>query len=437
MVKRRRRRKQYAAVCGLPLSLTLADGSTVLVRPMSEENLSQILAIRRHAETLGYQPGLGITRCLSDDDFRLEVKGVHKFAIFMISDTAEKWGPGQAEQNFGEMKELNSCEKEDRMLAADTAGRIKRKTGEEKNKLAEDLSKILHPSPTDIDTKSQVSSDACQSGDASNSLRPKMIHENETLLHLDCEVKCSNDSNVSNNCNYRTLEQNEEFHGCLQTSQISNEKLPVAQRDGEISSQNTQDDISGTVCVSGKDLPQVTPLYGQHQLMKANAYDSLCPGDQREAASSKTGRTLPSSEMLEAADSMCFEGKRSKKVSASNRTAGEHLIAAVILTDSKYYRGPSFVTPWSFVSPAYMGRGLDSLCLSISELMAKRLGYWGMYLDMLVTDLSSVALMERKAGYRRVGTLPHVEMDKDGQPVGCHIYHKELRVANSLSKDKE
>ncbi|GFS10372.1 hypothetical protein ElyMa_003059400, partial [Elysia marginata] len=384
-VSKRRRQKQSAVVCGLPLSLTLPDGSTVSVTPMSENQVSQILAIRRQAEILGVQPGLGITNCLCDEDFRSEVKDVHKFAITMIADVS-----GQQCLSRKRPKKVSEIQGN---ISNKTGGRYcvkligkesESKTKEEDIELPKDLTESLHCGGINIEKKPE---DTCHKVNST----PKTFsagHAVDDPNHPTISKESNIDSKESSSAGVQTNDKVDESH---------DSSCP-----------------KGPCITSGKKGGIIDPKFVQGSSGKFSPTD---------IARERTGQICPG----------CQNSKKCNTVGGAPR---ESLVAGVILTDSKYYRGPSFVTPWSFVSPAYMGRGLDSLCLSISELMATRLGFWGLYLDMLVTDRFSVALVERRAGYARVGTLPHVEMDKAGQPVGCHVYYKDLRQVHNVIERK-
>ena len=425
MVTRRRREKQCAVVCGLPLTLTLPDGSTVAVRPMSDAQLLQTLNIRSQAESLGLQPGLGITRCLNDDDFRSEVKGAHKFAITMVKDATVSCAVGETavEAEHGEGGGCRSKQVLDR-YGMEESGMTREMKAMEEVGVRGDVSKVPHFVAGDKEIKQYFTCYACSEDGRSNGLSSKIEDKPRAfqcvISTTETQTKSKNDESVCNNGTLGSSHKEAELRGSSGLTEL----------ESSVSS-DANEAAQGTRVFQGFGPAHPGSVGGDDNFQYKQASSRSHSGHGGQVSGSKV--TITSGRVLEKR-SHSDRSKKTKKPSGSK--SSELLVASVILTNSKYYRGPSIVTPWSFVSPAHSGRGLDSLCLSISEYMAKRLGFWGMYLDMLVSDSASVALMERKAGYTRVGTLPHVEMDTQGQPVGCHVYYKDLRTTVSFLQTK-
>ncbi|GFO12090.1 hypothetical protein PoB_003859500 [Plakobranchus ocellatus] len=415
LVTKRRRKKQYACACGLPLHLTLPDGSTVAVRPMSELQLSSTLAIRREAESLDWQPGLGVTRCLTDDDFRSEVKDFHKFAITMVTDKAVNSTEDEVSKCRGERENSLNGDKCRSKQENETKERENEEQSHEDDTFNSDYALIgLGQGVVDIDTQEE------KCGSCAGLTDFKRNQASSDVRKADCADNTTDEESVS---------KDERGHSIKICDESIRERALLESSHSTGFSSDLQGDSSMD---SGIDSNKDSFLGGSgYKRIPLHAHKTICMKCMR---STKTKDNVAKEEDIASkSEDFVIMSKDHTAAGPSTPSSGERLVASVILTDSKYFRGSFIVTPWSFVSPAYKGRGLDSLCLSISELMAKRLGFWGMYLDMLVTDVSSVSLVERKAGYVRVGTLPNVDVDSRGRVVGCHVYYKDLRTPDGVN----
>lgn len=103
------------------------------------------------------------------------------------------------------------------------------------------------------------------------------------------------------------------------------------------------------------------------------------------------------------------------------------MIAAFIITVSKFYRGPSGVAdPFVIVKRSERQQRLGEFTMRKAIEFARSLGFMAMYVDTFSNNLALKRIMEKIGGFSRVGFLPMGGRLSNGEMVGSLIYYMNL-----------
>ncbi|XP_033727518.1 uncharacterized protein LOC117316846 [Pecten maximus] len=108
------------------------------------------------------------------------------------------------------------------------------------------------------------------------------------------------------------------------------------------------------------------------------------------------------------------------------KESGE-MLAAFILTVSKFYRGSSgAVDPYILVHPSERRKGIGLFCLRTIVGFSQRLGFDAMYIDTFCNNGAMMKILDTVGGFTRVGYLPLGGKLRNGMTVGSYIYYRSL-----------
>ncbi|KAK7478654.1 hypothetical protein BaRGS_00030117 [Batillaria attramentaria] len=102
------------------------------------------------------------------------------------------------------------------------------------------------------------------------------------------------------------------------------------------------------------------------------------------------------------------------------------MIAVLLLTPSRFYRGQRVADPWLIVHPDERRKRVGEFCFGLGLDYCRRLGYQAAYADTFTNNVAMRRILE-KLGFQRVGLLPMGATLRNGTIVGSVIYYKDLR----------
>lgn len=111
----------------------------------------------------------------------------------------------------------------------------------------------------------------------------------------------------------------------------------------------------------------------------------------------------------------------------STKDSGK-MVAALVITTSKYYRGQTVADLYIIVKAEERRKGIGEFCLRTSVEYCRRLGFMGIYADTFSNNVAMRKIIEKTAGFQMVSFLPVGGCLQDGTIVGSIIFYKDLRT---------
>ena len=103
------------------------------------------------------------------------------------------------------------------------------------------------------------------------------------------------------------------------------------------------------------------------------------------------------------------------------------MIAAVLITISKFSRGKHVADPFVIIKKSERGKGIGEHCFKLCVEFARALGFMGMYVDTFVNNKAMIRIIESVGGFQQVGCLPMGGRMKDGSFVSSLVFYRDLR----------
>ncbi|XP_041360732.1 uncharacterized protein LOC121376982 [Gigantopelta aegis] len=103
------------------------------------------------------------------------------------------------------------------------------------------------------------------------------------------------------------------------------------------------------------------------------------------------------------------------------------MVAAFLITVSKFYRGTHVADPFVIIKKSERGKGIGEHCFKLCVDFARELGFMGMYVDTFINNKAMIKIIETVGGFQQVGCLPMGGRMKDGSFVSSLIFYRDFR----------
>ncbi|ESP03375.1 hypothetical protein LOTGIDRAFT_237687 [Lottia gigantea] len=104
----------------------------------------------------------------------------------------------------------------------------------------------------------------------------------------------------------------------------------------------------------------------------------------------------------------------------------KELIAAFVITVSKFYRGSKVADPFIIVRKSERRKGVGEFCLRSALNHAMDLNFIGMYVDCFSNNKGMIKIVENVGGFSRCGFLPMAGQMNDKTFIGSIIFYRDL-----------